>query len=217
MSAGELDPRNDAMIRSQIIERSITDARVIDALRHTPRERFVTPAEAGHAYQDRPLPIGHEQTISQPYIVALMSERLELRPHHRVLEIGTGSGYQTAVLARLAADVFTVERIKPLLDSAFERLCALGLRNVHFRFGDGMEGWPEKAPFDRIVLTAAPESIPTKLLLDQLSDGGLCVLPVGPSDSQMLRVVVRRGNVLESNAICPVRFVPIISRLDSSR
>ena len=143
----ELSPL-EWMIRTQVVDRGIDDAHVVEAMRHVPRDKFFKAGSTELAYADQASPIGHGQTISQPYIVALMTHRLELRPGLRVLEIGTGSGYQTAVLARLAGEVWSVERVKPLLDEAFERLMDLGLRNVHLRFGDGTIGWREYAPYD---------------------------------------------------------------------
>ncbi len=205
----EMTPRQ-RMIRQQIIERGITDARVIDAFAAVPREKFFPADVRNSAYGDHAAPIGHGQTISQPYIVALMSQRLDIRPTDRVLEIGTGSGYQTAILSHLAGEVYTVERIKPLLDAAWERLSDLGIRNVHYKFGDGTAGWSEAGPFDRIIITAAAPTLPRKFLLDHLKDGGLAVLPVGPDDSQMLIGAIRRGQELDVADICAVRFVKLI-------
>jgi protein-L-isoaspartate(D-aspartate) O-methyltransferase len=195
-----------------VIERGITDARVLDALRAVPRDKFFTENLAEEAFADRAAPIGHGQTISQPYMVALMTERLDARPEHKVLEIGTGSGYQTAILARLCKEVYSIERVKPLLDDAFHRLSELGIRNVHFRLGDGTLGWPEAAPFDRILIAAGAPTLPQKLLLEQLADGGLAVLPIGPEDEQMLVVVKRDGQKLHTNDVCPCRFVKLIGR-----
>src|SRR5438105_13016622 len=144
----------ERMIRQQVIDRGITDERVLGALRAIPRNRFFPAEQSGEAFADRAAPIGHGQTISQPYMVALMTQRLEVGPDHKLLEIGTGSGYQTAILARLSRDVYTVERVKPLLDDAWERLMDMGIRNVHFRHGDGTTGWAEAGPFDRILITA---------------------------------------------------------------
>lgn len=198
------------MIREQLIGRGIEDQRVLDAMRAVPRELFFPPDSRHEAYDDRAAPIGHGQTISQPYIVALMTERLEVEPAHRVLEVGTGSGYHTAVLARLAAEVYTIERIAPLLDEACRRLTALGVDNVRFKHGDGTTGWPEFAPFNRIIITAGAPRIPRLLLLEQLCDGGIAVLPVGPIDEQVLVRVRRRGGELMSEEFCPCRFVKLI-------
>jgi protein-L-isoaspartate(D-aspartate) O-methyltransferase len=204
--------RQEQMIQQQVVERGLRDARVLDALRAVPRDRFFPADLRDEAYADRPADIGHGQTISQPYIVALMTHRLGLHGGERVLEVGTGSGYQTAVLARLAGEVFTVERVKPLLDEAFERLLSLGVRNVHFRHGDGTLGWPDAAPFDRILITAGAPTLPEQLLREQLAPGGVAVLPVGPADEQMLVEVRRRGDRLVSTDVCPCRFVKLIGR-----
>lgn len=200
----------DQMIRHQVIDRGIRDERLIKALRSVPRERFFDTENRNDAFADRASPIGHGQTISQPYIVALMTERLALQPHHRVLEVGTGSGYHTAVLARLASEVYSVERVKPLLDEAFERLMDLNIRNIHLKLGDGTRGWPEKAPFDRVVIAAGAPEIPRVLLRNQLVDGGVAVLPIGAMDSQMLVAVTRRGDELLSTDISPCRFVKLV-------
>lgn len=149
----ELSPL-ERMIQQQVVDRGIRDDRILAAMRAVPRELFFSGQTRNEAYADRSGPIGHGQTISQPYMVALMSQRLEVQPHHRVLELGTGSGYQTAVLAKLAGEVWTIERLKPLLDEAFERILGMGIRNVHYRFGDGTLGWPQESPFDRILITA---------------------------------------------------------------
>jgi protein-L-isoaspartate(D-aspartate) O-methyltransferase len=194
------------------VERGIADERVLAALRAVPRERFFPEESRKLAYADRAASIGHGQTISQPYMVALMTDWLDLHPEHKVLEIGTGSGYQSAVLARLSREVYSVERVKPLLDDAFHRLGELGIRNVHFRHGDGTLGWAEQAPFDRILVAAGAPQVPEQLLRDQLADGGLAVLPVGPEDEQMLVVVRRSGEKLTSEDVCPCRFVKLIGR-----
>ena len=207
----ELEPL-ERMIQQQVIDRGIRDERVLAALRGVPRELFFPAEDRKDAYADRSAAIGHGQTISQPYIVALMSARLEARPEHKVLELGTGSGYQTATLAKLAGEVWTVERLKPLLDEAFERLMGLNIRNVHYRFGDGTLGWPEAAPFDRILITAGAPEMPRDLLLSQLKDGGIAVAPVGPIDKQMLMVIHRSGNELTTTNVCPVRFVKLIGK-----
>lgn len=209
MAVDELS-RQELMIRQQIIDRGIRDERVLAAVRAVPRDLFFALDTRESAFADRAAPIGHGQTISQPYIVALMTQRLEVSPDHRVLEIGTGSGYHTAILARMARDVYSVERVKPLLDEAWERLMGLNVRNVRFRHGDGTLGWPEAAPFDRILITAGAPQMPTKLLREQLVDGGICVVPIGPQNEQMLVEVHRRGDTLESTDICPCRFVKLI-------
>jgi protein-L-isoaspartate(D-aspartate) O-methyltransferase len=202
--------RQETMIQQQVVERGIRDARVLAALRSVQRERFFPPGSKDEAYADRAAPIGHGQTISQPYMVALMTQRLAVSPTDRVLEIGTGSGYQTAIIANLAAEVYTVERLKPLLDIAWERLMELNIRNVHFRHGDGTQGWPGERPFDRILITAGAPRIPDQLLLTQLRDGGIAIVPVGPHEEQMLVEVRREGEKLASKNICPCRFVKLI-------
>jgi protein-L-isoaspartate(D-aspartate) O-methyltransferase len=205
----ELSPL-EWMIRTQVVDRGIDDAHVVEAMRHVPRDKFFKPGSTELAYADQASPIGHGQTISQPYMVALMTHRLGLRPTHKVLEIGTGSGYQTALLARLAGEVYSVERVKPLLDEAFERLLDLGIRNVHFKYGDGSLGWPEQAPFDRILIAAGAPKLPRKMLLAQLKEGGKAVLPIGPNDEQMLVEVTKAGNELQTKDVCACRFVKLI-------
>jgi protein-L-isoaspartate(D-aspartate) O-methyltransferase len=211
MQTYPLDSDVEQMIQSQLGARGIRDQRVLDAVRATPRDAFFPDDAKARAYEDAASSIGHGQTISQPYVVALMTHELDVQPTHRVLEIGTGSGYQTAILARLAQDVYTVERVKPLLDAAFERVLSLGLRNVHFKFGDGFAGWAEQGPFDRIILTCAPTEVPRSLLMKHLTDGGIAVLPVGEPEQQELIRLVRRGDSLEQRDLCPVRFVPMIA------
>jgi protein-L-isoaspartate(D-aspartate) O-methyltransferase len=202
----------EQMVQQQIIERGITDERVIDAMRKVPRDKFFPRDGRDHAFADRASPIGHGQTISQPYMVALMTQRLEVASESRVLEIGTGSGYQAAVLSRLAAQVYSVERVKPLLDEAWERLMAMGVRNVHFRHGDGMLGWSDAAPFDRILIAAGAPALPRQLLLDQLKDGGIAILPIGASETQSLVRVERQGDQFALTDICPCRFVKLIGQ-----
>jgi protein-L-isoaspartate(D-aspartate) O-methyltransferase len=210
----ELSPL-ERMIQQQVVERGIRDERVLDALRHVPRELFFPEESRKSAFADRASPIGHGQTISQPYMVALMTHKLDVREGQKVLEIGTGSGYQTAVLAQLVASgqVYTIERVKPLLDDAFERVLSLGYRNAHFRFGDGTIGWPEAAPFDRILITAGAPQVPHDLLLSHLKDGGLAILPVGPHEEQMLLEVRREKDQLRTTDLgCPCRFVKLVGR-----
>lgn len=200
----------EVMIQTQLVDRGIRDPRVIEAFRSVPRDRFFLNQFREEAFADSAAPIGHGQTISQPYIVALMTQSLALDPRHRVLELGTGSGYQTAILARLAGEIWTIERVKPLLDTAWERLMDLGLRNIHYRHGDGTNGWPDAAPFDRILIAAAAPRIPENLLLGQLVNEGRAIVPVGGEADQMLTLVTRRGNELEATDICPCRFVKLI-------
>ncbi|MCS7222309.1 MAG: protein-L-isoaspartate(D-aspartate) O-methyltransferase [Anaerolineae bacterium] len=189
----------------------ITDARVLDAIARVPRAEFVPEEFREQALLDQPLPIGYGQTISQPYVVALMTQLLALKPEDRVLEIGTGSGYQAAVLAELAREVYSVEMIKPLAEAAQERLQRLGYTNVHILHGDGALGWPEHAPYDAIIVTAAPTQIPPPLIA-QLAEGGRMVIPVGPEYSeQTLQLVVKRRGHVRIQSIAPVRFVPLVS------
>jgi protein-L-isoaspartate(D-aspartate) O-methyltransferase len=195
------------MVRTQLESRDITDARVLAAMRKVPRHEFVPESVAAHAYDDSPLPIGHGQTISQPYIVALMTQRAEIRPSARVLEIGTGSGYQAAVLAEVAKDVYSIEIVEPLAREAERTLKRLGYDGVHVRDGDGYRGWPEAAPFDAILVTAAPEKVP-KPLLDQLAPGGRLVIPVG-TGVQELEVHHRTDGGIRVERVAPVRFVPM--------
>jgi protein-L-isoaspartate(D-aspartate) O-methyltransferase len=202
----------EQMIQRQIVDRGLDDLRVVEAIRQIPRDYFFPQELRDQAHADKAAPIGHGQTISQPYMVALMASRLDLQPGYRVLEVGTGSGYQAAILSQLAGEVFTMERVKPLLDEAFERLLSLGIRNIHFRYGDGTLGWPEKAPFDRILITAGAPEVPSHLLLEQLTDGGIAVLPVGKIHTQMLVQIQRHGNDLERTDICPCRFVKLIGQ-----
>jgi len=195
------------MVATQIEARGVRDPRVLDALRRVERHRFVPERLRASAYEDRPLPIGHGQTISQPYIVAVMTEEARVKPGARVLEIGTGSGYQAAVLAVLAGQVYTIEIVEPLAREAAARLEALGYANVSVRAGDGYRGWPERAPFDAILVTAAPPEIPQPLL-DQLAVGGRLVAPVGEGVQELV-VVERTAAGLQRRRILPVRFVPM--------
>jgi protein-L-isoaspartate(D-aspartate) O-methyltransferase len=199
------------MIREDLRGRGIKDEAVLRAMREVPREAFITPELAAHAYDDRPLPIDEEQTISQPYIVAYMTEALELTPGDRVLEIGTGSGYAAAVLSRIVTTVYTVERLAGLAMNARERLAELGYNNIVVHEGDGTLGWPEHAPYDAIVVTAGAPKLPEPLL-EQLAIGGRLVLPIGPTSFLQMLVRVRRlgENDYRSEELCPVRFVPLI-------
>jgi protein-L-isoaspartate(D-aspartate) O-methyltransferase len=197
------------MVEQQIRQREVTDARVLAAMETIPRERFVPPAARSQAYDDVPLAIGFGQTISQPYIVAYMSEVLDVRDSHRVLEIGTGSAYQTAVLARLAREVWTIEIVPELAAAATALLRELGLGNVHLRLGDGRSGWPDQAPFDRIMVTAAPDEIPAALI-EQLAVGGRLVIPVGSQGGpQWMMVVDKTGSGVVQKRTIPVQFVPL--------
>jgi protein-L-isoaspartate(D-aspartate) O-methyltransferase len=197
----------ELMVEQQIETRGVRDARTLAAMRKVPRHLFVPPAMVGQAYDDHPQPIGHGQTISQPYIVAFMTEALRLEGGETVLEVGTGSGYQAAVLAEIASHVYSIEIVPALADESRRRLAELGYGNVEVRAGDGYQGWPEAAPFDAIVVTAAAPRIPEPLKA-QLRDGGRLVLPVG-DDWQELVVVTRRGDRFETKPVLPVRFVPM--------
>jgi len=196
------------MIDKQIIARGIKDERVVSAMLKVPRHKFVPGKYSHYSYRDTPLPIGYDQTISQPYMVALMTEEMNLSSADRVLEVGTGSGYQAAVLAEIVADVYTVEIVEPLGEAARDRLEALGYENVHVRIGDGYEGWEEHAPFDRIIVTCAPTEIP-KPLVDQLTEGGIMVIPVGNAGFQYLYRVKKIGGEAETEKVIPVSFVPL--------
>ena len=198
----------DRMVDRQIRARGIVDSRVLDACRKVPRHLFVPPRFQAEAYEDYPVSIGYRQTISQPYIVAAMVEALCLEPSSRVLEIGTGCGYQTAILAELVSSLHTVEIVPELAALARERLTSLGWDRVRFRVGDGSEGWPEVGPFDGIIVSAAPQQVPEPLL-DQLDMGGRCVIPVG-SLNQELRRYRRVEEGLEVETLMAVRFVPLI-------
>ncbi len=200
------------MVVTQIIARGITDSSTLRAMRSVPRHKFVPPDRASYSYEDGPLSIGYDQTISQPYIVAFMTEAVRPRKGQRVLEVGTGSGYQAAILAEIVDSVFTIEIVPELANSAAARLKSLGYRNVVVRHGDGYLGWPERAPFDAIVVTAAPDHIPQPLI-DQLKEGGTMVIPVGPVESiQSLTVVKKKGGKITREDRLPVRFVPLIRK-----
>lgn len=208
---GMTSRRTRERLITRLIEEGIKDYRVLDQILHTPRHLFVDEALASRAYENNPLPIGYGQTISQPYIVARMTEvLLETGVPDKVLEIGTGCGYQSAVLARLVPHVFTIERIKPLLDQAKERFRQLKLYNVRTRHGDGFEGWPSQGPFDAIILTAAPEILP-QTLLDQLADNGRLIAPVGGRDGgQELMVYEKHEGKVTHRKLGMVSFVPML-------
>ena len=201
----------DRMVESQIANRGIHDARVIEAMRKVPRHLFVDEALQEQAYSDHPLPIGDKQTISQPFIVALMTESLELKGHEKVLEIGTGSGYQAAVLAELADRVFSVERYPNLAHKANQVLQKLGYKNVIIRVADGTVGWIEESPFDGIVVTAGAPQVPQPLV-DQLVDGGRLVVPVGDRIAQDLILVERVGERVNKSNLGGVRFVDLVGK-----
>ena len=206
------DPRREAMVEQQIANRGVTDPRVLDAMRKVPRERFVPPDQASRAYDDRALPIGRSQTISQPYIVAYMTEALRVSPGDRVLEIGTGSGYQAAILGELSREVYSIEIVSALAARASATLKALGYTHVQVRDGDGYAGWPEHAPFDRILITAAVQTIPQPLL-DQLAPGGVLVAPVGSQgQTQWITVAEKTAQGVVQRRTIAVQFVPFTRR-----
>jgi protein-L-isoaspartate(D-aspartate) O-methyltransferase len=197
----------ERMVNDQIIIRGVTDLKVLKAIRKVPRDEFVDEDMKDDAYDDRPLPIGFGQTISQPYIVALMTECLGLSGDEKILEIGTGSGYQTAILAEIAKEVYSVEIVKPLYERAKKVLSKY--KNIKLSNSDGYMGWKEFAPYDRIIVTAAPENIPEPLI-EQLKEGGIMVLPSGPSGwSQMLLKIKKKGGKITTDRICDVAFVPL--------
>ncbi len=201
------------MVETQLRRRGIADARVLEAMGRVPRERFVPPAAAPLAYADRPLSVGHGQTISQPYIVAFMSEAARLSETDRVLDVGTGSGYQTAILAELVREVHTIEIVPELAARAREVLEELGYTNVRYHVGDGFRGVPAAAPFDAILVAAAPRRVPPPLV-EQLADGGRLVLPVGEHVQSLLRIE-RRGEGVVEEDLLPVRFVPRVGEADA--
>ncbi|MBW2267065.1 MAG: protein-L-isoaspartate(D-aspartate) O-methyltransferase [Deltaproteobacteria bacterium] len=204
------DPTQGArtrMVAEQIAARGVRDERVLDAMRRVPRHRLVPEEQQSRAYQDRPLPIGHRQTISQPFIVGFMTASLDLDGSERVLEIGTGSGYQAAVLAELARHVYSIEIVAPLAARARADLVELGYENISVRAGDGYQGWPEEAPFDAIIVTAAPDHVPEPLI-EQLAIGGRMIVPVG-SGEQELVLLTRTAAGITRDRVLPVRFVPM--------
>ncbi len=201
------------MVQHQLADRDIRDPRVLAAMAKVPRHEFVPEALRGQAYEDRPLPIGHDQTISQPYIVGFMTEQLKLEPTDRVLEIGTGSGYQAAVLAELVAEVYSVEILEPLASQARATLNRLNYSQIQLRTGDGYQGWAEHAPFDAIIVTCAPDHIPVPLI-EQLRDGGQMIVPVGESSTQELVLLDKHGDTLKRRAVLPVRFVPMTGQAE---
>jgi len=203
--------RRRQMVERQLRSRDIRDERVLAAFMDVPRHKFVSSSELDSAYDDRPLSIGEGQTISQPYMVALMTQYLELKGDERTLEIGTGSGYQAAILSRLCREVFTVERIAKLSERAAEILAELGYDNIHFKVGDGTLGWPEEAPFDRIIITAGAPRIPPSLA-EQLAEGGILVAPVGGEYAQDLVVATKREGKLEERTVCGCVFVRLIGK-----
>lgn len=209
MSNSDMENLRFEMVETQLVQRGIRDQRLLDVMKRLPREIFL-PADLTHqAYQDRALPVELGQTISQPYIVACMTQALELEPHHRVLEIGTGTGYQTAILAYLAEKIYSVERHEKLSHSARDRVKSLGLENICCKTGDGTCGWPDHAPFDRIIVTAAAPRI-IQPLVEQLENGGLLVMPVGEEGVQRLTTIERRQQTTIERPSIAVRFVKLI-------
>jgi len=206
-SGRDFKAMREKMVETQIKGRGVKDGRVLSAMLKVERHRFVPKAYESQAYADQPLPIGEGQTISQPYIVALMTELLDLKGEEKVLEVGTGSGYQAAILAELAKEVYTIEIIEPLASIAKNLLFEQGYRNIQVKAGDGYLGWPEAAPFDAIIVTCAPDHIP-KPLLEQLREGGRLVVPVG-THSQELKRIVKRSGKIETTDVIPVIFVPM--------
>lgn len=200
-----------AMVDIQLVARGISDKRVLEAFRKVPRHEFVPEEERQDSYSDYPLPVGYGQTISQPYMVALMTQCLDLKPDYKVLEVGTGSGYQTAILAELAREVYSIERIEGLSQKAARTLERLGYRNCFIKAGDGTLGWGENAPYDSIMVTAGAPDI-TASLIDQLKDKGILVIPVGGSLSQVLKIAVKDGNSIRESEICACVYVPLIGK-----
>ena len=207
-SGGNFATSAVTMVDRQLRPRGIDDPRVLRAMAKVPRDKFVPKELTARAYDDSPLPIGFSQTISQPYIVAFMTQELRPKPTDRVLEIGTGSGYQAAVLSELVAQVYTIEIVRPLAQRAAVVLQALGYKNVLVKGGDGYKGWPEHAPFDSIIVTAAPDHVPQPLI-EQLKEGGRLIIPVGKTHAQRLYTYEKRGGSLKQTAVIPVRFVPL--------
>ena len=203
------------MVDTQILPRDVRNPAVLQAMRRVPRELFVPDDVRVFAYDDRPLPIGRGQTISQPYIVAYMTQALQLEPSHRALEIGTGSGYQAAVLASIAKQVYSVEIVPDLAETARRSLARAGYNNVEIRTGNGYHGWPERAPFDRIIVTAAPPDIPQSLV-DQLAVGGVMVVPVGTNHQGIVIITKTAAGVTQKRTI-EVRFVPMVSKPSNSK
>jgi protein-L-isoaspartate(D-aspartate) O-methyltransferase len=207
-AAADFAAQRQRMVEQQLKARGIKDQRVLAAMAKMPREEFIPADERIGAYEDGPLPIDYGQTISQPYIVAFMTEQLRPKPTDRVLEIGSGSGYQAAILAEVVTDVYTIEIIEPLAKSAEATMQRLGYKNVHIKVGDGYQGWPEEAPFDAVIVTCAPENVPQPLI-DQLQNGGRMVIPVGERFAQQLYLLEKKNGRLKESATLPVRFVPM--------
>jgi protein-L-isoaspartate(D-aspartate) O-methyltransferase len=207
-AGGDLTTQRHAMVEQQMEARGISDPATLGAMRAVPRHEFLPLRLREEAYGDYPLPIGHGQTISQPYIVAFMTEAIRPQPGEKILEIGAGSGYQAAVLAQMGADVYTIEIVEPLAEMARQTLERLGYKNAHVKHGDGYRGWPEHAPFDAVIVTCAPDKIPPDLIA-QLKDGGRMIIPVGGGMEQELILLRKQGERIEKQSVLPVRFVPM--------
>ncbi len=208
--------RRNRMVDEEIVDAGVENPRVIAAMRRTPRHKFISPAQWNNAYYDMALPIGHGQTISPPFVVAYMTEQLDPQPDDNVLEIGTGSGYQAAVLSGLVGEVYTIEIVEPLGRRAARTLRQLGYDNVHCKIGDGFQGWPEQAPFDKIIVTCSPESVP-KPLVEQLKEGGRLIVPVGERYQQTLYLFTKTGGRLVREALRPTLFVPMTGEAERRR
>jgi protein-L-isoaspartate(D-aspartate) O-methyltransferase len=215
-STDEFAAQRHRMVQEQLMPRGIHDERVVAAMAKVPREEFVPPEVRAASYTDQPLPIGYGQTISQPFIVAFMTEQLRPSSKNRVLEIGTGSGYQAAVLGELVAEVYSIEIVESLVKSAETTLQRLGYKNVHVKAGDGYKGWPEFAPFDVIIVTCAPDHIPQPLT-EQLKEGGRMIIPVGPAGVQQLYLLEKRNGQLQQSAVELVRFVPMTGEAEGKK
>ncbi len=214
VSPSHFDKQREEMLTRHLAARDIHDPLVLEAMRSVPRHEFVPPDLRDAAYFDRPLPIGSGQTISQPYIVALTTQLARPTPSSRALDVGTGSGYQAAVLAEIVDEVYSIEIVESLADEGRQRLERLGYRNIVVQHGDGYRGWPEEAPFDLIVVAAAPDHIPQPLI-DQLAPGGRLVIPVGDRHQRLMLVVKQQDGTVESTAITPVAFVPMTGEAES--
>lgn len=203
------DDKANSMVKYQIEKRGITNTDILRVMRNTPRHLFVPPALASMAYDDYPIPIGEDQTISQPYIVALMTDLLNLKGNEEILEIGTGSGYQAAILSQLVDSVYTIEIVESLANTAKKRLDKLNYHNVVVKHGDGYKGWPSVAPFDAIIVTAAPKEVP-QTLIDQLKVGGRIVIPVGDKWQELQLITKTSSDGMKRKTVIPVRFVPMV-------
>lgn len=212
----EFDDLRQRMVTGQLAGRDITNHQVLRVMGSVPRHEFVSEEQRSMAYSDRPLPIGHDQTISQPYIVAFMTQALNPRTNDVVLEIGTGSGYQAAILSGLVKTVYSIEIVEPLAQLASADLKRLSFTNVHVRAGDGYQGWPETAPFDAIIVTCAPDHIPQPLVA-QLKEGGRMIIPVGPTYNQFLYLLKKKDGKIHRESVLPVRFVPMTGRAEKPR